>query len=86
MKYKVLVKPKSKTETLSFKGDFLEARVKAEPLNGAANESLIDLISEKLDLKKSEIIICSGHTSKIKFLEIPLQKESIIKIIEKQVS
>lgn len=51
-------------------GAFVQARVRAIPEDGRANEALVELIAEELDLPKSAITLVVGHTSRLKRLHI----------------
>ena len=52
---------------------FLEVRVAAAPADGAANEALIRMLAKALGLPGSKIAIASGHGSRMKRVEIPLE-------------
>ena len=46
------------------------ARVSAPPVEGAANQAVIELLSRKLNVPKSKISLVSGQTSRDKIFEI----------------
>jgi uncharacterized protein (TIGR00251 family) len=48
----------------------LSVRVSAAPVDGAANKSLIKLLAKALGARKSEVVIASGETSRVKRLRI----------------
>jgi len=48
----------------------LVIRVAAPPVEGAANEAVIELLAERLDIARRNIRIVSGATSRHKRLEI----------------
>ena len=48
----------------------LKARVNAIPVNGKANEALIDLLADYFLVKKSAIKLIYGFTSRNKIIEI----------------
>jgi uncharacterized protein len=48
----------------------LRVRVRAAPVDGAANAALIQLLSKQLGLPKSKISLVSGATSRNKIIEI----------------
>ncbi|MDP2852653.1 MAG: DUF167 domain-containing protein [Smithellaceae bacterium] len=50
----------SRAEIAGISDGMLKVRVTAPPVEGAANEACIGLLSKKLDLRKSQIKISSG--------------------------
>lgn len=64
----------SKTQIVGWEGDVLKVRVKGVPEKGRVNEELIEFLAEELEIAKSKIAIISGHTSRLKRIEI---KENI---------
>jgi uncharacterized protein (TIGR00251 family) len=48
----------------------LKARVAAPPEDGKANTALIALLARSLDVKRSEVRIASGASSRVKTIEI----------------
>lgn len=51
-------------------GAYVQARVRAVPEDGRANEALVELVAEELDLPKAAITLVLGHTSRMKTLHI----------------
>jgi uncharacterized protein (TIGR00251 family) len=71
IKLKVKVEPRSSRKGISgLLGDALKVRVNAPPVGGAANEELIEILSEELGIKKTAIKIVNGQSSKNKIVEI----------------
>lgn len=67
----ILVSPRaSRTEVQGEHGEFLKVRLAAPPVEGAANEELIEFLARKLSVRKTEISLVSGPTSKRKVLFI----------------
>lgn len=60
----------SKTELLQISDTIYKAKLTAAPEKGKANEQLLELLSEKLNIPKSNISIKAGHTSREKLIEI----------------
>ena len=56
---------------------FLEVRVAAAPADGAANDEVVKLLAKALDLPKSSLTIVSGHQSRLKRIELPLDEAEI---------
>lgn len=71
LKVSVTVKPNSKKESVTINPDgSLVVRVNAPPVDGAANERVIELLAEHFNRAKSKIELISGHQSKHKRFEI----------------
>lgn len=56
---------------------FLEVRVAAAPADGAANDEVIKLLTKALGLPKSSAALVSGHTARMKRIELPLDEAEI---------
>jgi len=60
----------------------LKIRLTAPPVDGAANEALVDFLSRTLDLSKSSIEIVSGHTSREKRVKISgMSEEEVTQLL-----
>ena len=71
MQKKVKVKPNAKQQKITEQEDgSLIIHLKSSPIDGKANEELIKLLAEELNIPKSYIRIKSGLTSRQKLLEI----------------
>lgn len=71
MKIKVHIQPGAKKdEIVGQYGDAIKIKLKAPPMQGKANEALIDLLAEKYGVKRSEIKIIHGLTSRDKIVSI----------------
>lgn len=70
MKIQVKVFPKSSREEIIRSGNIIKAYVKAAPDKGKANKALIELIAKEYSIKKSNVSIVSGKTSRIKTVEV----------------
>jgi uncharacterized protein (TIGR00251 family) len=68
------VQPGAKKESLSglYDAKHLKVHLRARPVDGAANESLLDFLQEALGVRKSEVQIVSGHKSRIKRVRLEL--------------
>ena len=66
----VRVTPRASQHQLIRNGDSLEVRVMAAPVDGAANEALIELLAARLSLPKRAVRITAGATSREKMVEI----------------
>ncbi len=58
---------------------FLRVRVKAPPVDGAANAALIKLIARRLGVPKSKVSLVSGATAHNKVVEIEGVAEAVLK-------
>jgi uncharacterized protein (TIGR00251 family) len=68
---KVKVEPKSSKKGISgLVGDSLKVKVHAPPVGGAANEELITILSKEFGIRKSDIQIVRGNSSRDKIVEI----------------
>lgn len=71
MKLEVRVKPNSKVKEVVKNDDgTLTVRVNARPIEGKANEQVIELLSEYLHKPKRAISIIAGSKGKTKIIEI----------------
>jgi hypothetical protein len=67
LSFQVQVVPQaSRSEIVGEHDQALRVRLAAPPVDGAANEELVRLLSKALGLSKSDIEIRSGHASKRK--------------------
>ncbi len=67
----VKVEPRSSRKGIAGVMDnLLKVKLTAPPVGGEANEQLIEVISEATGVRKSEIRIIRGHSSKKKVVEI----------------
>lgn len=66
----------------------LKIRVTAAPVDGAANEAVIKLLAEALDIPKSNIDIVAGHTSTSKIISLigiePERVDALLKAEEEE--
>lgn len=71
VRIKVKVQPRSsKKEIFGTVGDVLKVKLTAPPVDGAANEQLIEVIAEATGTRKSDISIVSGLSARTKIVEI----------------
>jgi uncharacterized protein len=71
VKISVKVKPNSKQQKIvhSDEGTWI-IHLKSPPIDGKANQELIELLAKQFKIAKSQISIKSGLSSKIKLIEI----------------
>lgn len=76
MKISVKVKAGSKKESVTqMDGSNYLVCVKAQPVEGKANEAIIKILSDYFNVPKSNINILRGEHSKIKVIEVLTEKK-----------
>ncbi len=60
----------ARNEIVRWEAGVLSVRVTAPPVDGAANEALIELLADGLKIRKTDIQIRSGASSREKLLTI----------------
>ncbi len=63
-----------------------QIRLKSPPVDGKANESLIEFLSELLRVSKSKIVLKKGQTSRIKCLEIDAEEVLVLSKLEASIN
>lgn len=59
-----------KDDLMKVEAETLHVRVAAPPIDGAANQALISLLSKTLGVARSRISIASGHSSRDKSVRV----------------
>jgi len=59
-----------KNEVCGWLGDALKVKIHAPPVEGKANEVLIDFLAEALDLHRRSVVLLRGDTSRQKLVRI----------------
>ncbi|MEO8032109.1 MAG: DUF167 domain-containing protein [Gemmatimonadota bacterium] len=68
---RIRVQPRaSRSEFAGMHGESIKIRLTAPPVDGAANDALIEFLSEVLDVPRAAVIIRSGLTSRSKGVEV----------------
>jgi uncharacterized protein YggU (UPF0235/DUF167 family) len=70
MRLTVRVIPRSRRNDIAWERGILKARLTTPPVDGAANDALIALLAQRLDLPRRSISIVHGVTSRQKIVEI----------------
>ena len=55
-----------RTEASGAHGDALKIRVRARPVDGAANEALLEFLADALQVPRKRCVLLSGQTSRLK--------------------
>lgn len=88
----VHVQPRaSKTEIVGSYGDGIKVRLAAPPVDGAANQALIDLLAESLRVPRRSIRIVQGASGRRKVVEVEdgdpcsyrLRLEALLRSVDK---
>ncbi len=72
-----LIPNASKNEIVGKEEGIYKIRLTAPPIDGRANEALIQFLANRLDIAPSLISIVKGHASKQKSVEIPLPASDV---------
>ena len=75
----VRVIPRSSKNSITWQQGILKVHLTAPPVDGAANEALIALLAEQLDVPKRQVTIVRGSTGRQKTVEIAGITEEILK-------
>lgn len=76
MKKQVKVKPNSRQQKIEEETDgSLTVHLKSPPVDGKANDELIQILAKNFDVPKSSIRIKSGLSSRNKLIEIDTDSE-----------
>ena len=71
VRFTVRVQPRaSRSEVCGMHGDALKVRLAAPPVDGAANEALVALLAEELDVARRSVRIVSGEASRSKTVQV----------------
>ncbi len=60
----------SKNEIAGFAGDAIKVRLNAPPVEGRANDALVNFLAETLNVSRAQIEIVRGETSRIKSVRV----------------
>jgi uncharacterized protein (TIGR00251 family) len=71
VRFSVRLQPRaSKNEIVGLQGVALKVRVTAPPVDGLANEAMVELLSKALEVSRRNVCIVSGHSSRTKVVEV----------------
>jgi len=70
VRLEIKVVPKSSRHEVVEKDGVLRAYLKAAPDKGKANEELVELVAERFGVKKRDVTIITGATSRKKIVEV----------------
>lgn len=75
-----IVPNSSKTQIVGQHGDKLKIKIKAPPVDGKANEEIIQFFCKKFGLKKNQAELVTGHTSKSKNILLRIEDFDLKKL------
>ena len=71
VRFKIRLQPKARaSEVAGILGDALKVRVTAPPVDGAANEALVELLATTFGIQRKAITIVAGLSSRSKVVEL----------------
>lgn len=71
VRFAVHVQPRaSRSEVVGVHGDAIKIRLAAPPVDGAANEALVELLARSLDVTRRAVRIVGGASSRAKTVEV----------------
>ncbi|MEO6908286.1 MAG: DUF167 domain-containing protein [Abditibacteriaceae bacterium] len=81
----VRVQPRSRQNVLvGFRDKSLQIKVNAPPIDGAANEAVIDVLSKALRLRKSTFTVLQGAKSRDKSVKVEgITADDLLMLLEK---
>jgi hypothetical protein len=69
--FSVKVVPRaSKNQIAGVAGDAIKVRLNAPPVEGKANDTLIAFLADALDVRRAQVEIVTGHTSRRKVVRV----------------
>ena len=82
VRFPVRVQPRaSRSEVGGVRGTALNVRLTATPTNGAANEELIRLLADVLQVTRRSVRIVGGATSRTKIIEVDgLEPQRVLRL------
>lgn len=78
MKLQVRIKIGRRVGVGDWDTHLLIVNINKQPIEGAANKQLIEILSDALSIPKRDISIIRGHTARLKLLDIPLDEEEFL--------
>jgi uncharacterized protein (TIGR00251 family) len=80
----VKIKPGQRFDRVEKVADGWQIRLKAPPIEGKANEHLVEFLSEILNISRSKIVLIKGHTARFKTLEIAMDEAAVLAKLHEQ--
>jgi uncharacterized protein len=80
LKIEVKVIPGARKRGIHLEQGRLKIKLLSKPIDGKANEELIDVLSDFLGVKRREVLILSGQKDTRKILSIPIDNEQFMQL------
>jgi uncharacterized protein (TIGR00251 family) len=78
----VHLQPRAKTDAIvGWQGNALKIRLTAPPVDDKANDALCRFLAQSLHLPTSTVTLVRGRTSRHKFVQIPLEKTDVRRLL-----
>lgn len=71
------IKPNQRSNRIERSERGWQVRLAAPAVEGQANEELVRYLSALLGVPRTKVKLVKGHTSRIKCLDIPLEKDAV---------
>jgi uncharacterized protein (TIGR00251 family) len=79
LKLSILVQPRaSKNAVVGWQGEALKVRLAAPPVDGEANAALLAFLAKEFGLKKRQVALSGGASSRRKVIEILAADEAAL--------
>lgn len=62
---------------LGFDGEYLSVAIAAPAVNNRANEELIRILADALDIARSRVVITRGHRGRVKSVQIDIDSRAL---------
>ena len=72
-----------RSEIVGLHGDCLKVRLAAQPVDGKANECLIEFLAERLGVKRGQVKITRGMSSRRKYVLVAVTEFQPAALLEK---
>lgn len=79
VRFTVRVQPRaSRSEVVGAHGGALKVRLQAPPVDGAANEALVELLAESLGVPRRAVRIVAGESSRSKTVDVDGVEQALV--------
>ena len=58
------------TSVVGCQGEWIRIKLAAPPVDGKANQALIEFLAEQLGVPKKKITLCTGEASRMKIVQV----------------